>query len=143
MAGLNYFLTHGARGGEPGDKRLLGEKRDVRAWLTWLERRSYNEIKAISTPIGYIPLYEDLKKIFKETINKDYSKELYDKQFSFYVDNIIGRLDLQKEAYEKEKNCPKRIFEIYSEQKEGLLALKNKFGSIVKPEQLIEAGGIA
>jgi len=143
MAGLNYFLTHGARGGEPGDKRLLGEKKDVRAWLTWLERRVYNEVKAIVTPIGFIPLYEDLKKIFKETIDKEYQKDLYDKQFSFYIDNIVARIDLQKDAYSKEKDCPKRIFEIYDEQKQGLLELKAKYGPIVKPEQLIEAGGLA
>ena len=37
LAGLNYFLTHGARGGE-GDK-LLGEKKDVHVWMGWLERR--------------------------------------------------------------------------------------------------------
>ena len=39
MAGLNYFLTHEARGGE--GKKLLGEKRDVKAWLSWLERLAY------------------------------------------------------------------------------------------------------
>jgi len=143
MAGLNYFLTHGARGGEPGSKKLLGEKRDVKPWLTWLELRAHNEVKAIDTPIGYIPLYEDLKKLFADTIGKEYPKDLYDKQFSFYVDNIISRLDLQKEAYGKEQPaCPKRIFEIYDEQKKGLEALKAKYGSIVKPEQLIEAGGL-
>lgn len=142
MAGLNYFLTHGARGGEAGSKKLLGEKRDVLPWLTWLELRSNSEVKAIDTPIGYVPTYEDLKKIFKDTIGKDYSKDLYDKQFSFYVDNIIGRLVLQKEAYSKESGCPKRIFEIYEEQKKGLEALKARYGSIVKPEQLIEAGGL-
>ena len=35
MAGLNYFLTHEARGGS--GKGLLGEKRDVHIWLDWLE----------------------------------------------------------------------------------------------------------
>lgn len=142
MAGLNYFLTYGARGGDPDDTKLLGEKKDVKAWLTWLELRAYNEIKAIDTPIGYIPLYEDLKGIFNETISKKYPKELYDKQFSFYIDNIIARIDLQKEAYGKEKDCPERIFEVYDEQRNGLEALKEKYGSIVSPEQLIEAGGV-
>jgi len=32
MAGLNYFLTHEARGGT--GKALLGEKRDVKVWLS-------------------------------------------------------------------------------------------------------------
>lgn len=141
MAGLNYFLTHGARGGEPGDSKLLGEKRDVKPWLTWLERRSHDEVKAIDTPIGFIPLYDDLKSIFTETIGKEYTEELYNKQFSFYIDNIIARIDLQKEAYSKEKDCPQRIFEVYDEQRAGLEALKEKYGAVVSPEQLIEAGG--
>ncbi len=142
MAGLNYFLTHGARGGDAEDTRLLGEKRDVIAWLTWLERRAHNEVKAIDTPIGYVPLYEDLKKVFDETIGKEYTKELYDRQFSFYIDNIVSRIDLQKEAYGKEKDCPSRIFDVYNKQREGLESLKTSYGSIVSPEQLIEAGGL-
>ncbi|MEW5814008.1 MAG: phosphoenolpyruvate carboxykinase (GTP) [Spirochaetota bacterium] len=139
MAGLNYFLTHGARGGE--GKKLLGEKRDVKVWLSWLECRAHNEVDAIETPIGYIPKYEDLKALFKRLINKEYPKELYNKQFSFYVDNIMARIDLQKDAYSKEKNLPSRIFEVYDEERKGLMELKEKYGSIVKPEQLIEAAG--
>jgi len=136
LAGLNYFLTHEARGGE--SKKLLGEKRDVKVWLGWLERRFHGDVDAILTPIGYLPLYEDLKKLFKDIIDKEYTEDLYIKQFSLYVDNIVARVDLQKEAYGKEKNVPARLFEILKEQKEGLLALKEKFGSIVTPAQLME-----
>jgi len=136
MAGLNYFLTHEARGGE--GKGLLGEKRDVKVWLRWLELRAHGEVDAIETPIGYIPRYEDLRRLFDE-IGKEYPKELYDKQFAFYVDNILARIELQEEAYRKEKNIPPRLFEIYAEQRKGLQALKAKYGSIVSVEQLIEA----
>jgi phosphoenolpyruvate carboxykinase (GTP) len=136
MAGINYFLTHGARGGE--GKKLLGEKRDVRAWLGWLELYTNNEAQAIETPIGFIPKYEDLKKLFDD-IDKDYSKDLYDKQFAFYVDNIIGRIDLQEAAYKKENSVPPKLFEIYGEQRKGLESLKAKYGSIVSVEQLMEA----
>ncbi|HET7838534.1 MAG TPA: phosphoenolpyruvate carboxykinase domain-containing protein [Rectinemataceae bacterium] len=140
MAGLNYFLTHGARGGEAGSKKLLGEKRDVKAWLTWLERRAHGEVGAIETPIGYIPRYEELKAVFSETIGKEYPKELYTKQFSFYIDNILSRLELQEAASEKDGNCPSRIFEVYAEQRAGLLALKAKHGPVVSPEQLAAEG---
>jgi phosphoenolpyruvate carboxykinase (GTP) len=138
IAGLNYFLTHGARGGE--GSKLLGEKRDVKVWLGWLELRAHGDIGAIETPIGYIPRYEDLKELFAG-IDKEYPKALYDKQFAFYVDNILGRIDLQEEAYRKEKNVPPRLFEVYEEQRAGLEALKAKYGSIVSVEQLIEAAG--
>ncbi len=134
MAGLNYFLTHEARGGN--SKKLLGEKRDVKVWLSWLERRVHNEVEMIMTPIGGIPEFEDLKKLFKSIINKEYDEELYIKHFSLYIDNIINKIDLQIEAYQKEKNIPARLFEILHEQKEGLLKLKEKYGPIVTPAAL-------
>jgi phosphoenolpyruvate carboxykinase (GTP) len=133
LAGLNYFLTQGARGGE--GNRLLGEKRDVRAWLGWLERRAHGDVDAIETPIGYLPKYEDLVPLFAE-IDKEYPRELYDKQFSLYIDNIVARIDLQKEAYGKEENLPTKLFEVYAEQREGLMKLKEKYGSVVTPDQL-------
>ena len=139
MAGLNYFLTHGARGGE-GDQ-LLGEKRDVKVWLGWLELRAHGDVGAVETPIGFIPKYEDLQELF-DGIGKEYPKELYDKQFAFYVDNILARIDLQEEAYRKEKNIPARLFEVYGEQRKGLEALKAKYGAIVSVEQLIEAAEV-
>ncbi|MBT8338728.1 MAG: phosphoenolpyruvate carboxykinase (GTP), partial [Desulfatitalea sp.] len=138
LAGLNYFLTEGARGGGQG-KKLLGEKRDVKVWLSWLERRAYDDIPYIETPIGLLPKFDDLKALFQEKIGKVYSRELYDKQFSLYIDNIVKRIDLQLEAYGKEKNLPARLFEVLNSQREGLMALKDKYGSIVTPEQLTAA----
>jgi phosphoenolpyruvate carboxykinase (GTP) len=135
MAGLNYFLTQGARGGE--GKALLGEKQDVKVWLGWLERRAHDEVEAIETPIGYLPKYDDLKALFGE-IGKEYPRELYDRQFSLYVDNILARIDLQKEAYGKETDIPPRLFEVYAEQRQALLELKEKCGSVVTPDQLTE-----
>jgi phosphoenolpyruvate carboxykinase (GTP) len=140
MAGLNYFLTHDARGGTGGTK-LLGEKRDVKVWLGWLELLAHKEVDAIETPIGRIPKYEDLKGLFKSKIDKEYPQELYNMQFSLYIDNIVGRIDLQTEAYGKDEHIPKQIFAVYEEQKAGLLALKEKYGSVVSPDQLIEAAG--
>lgn len=137
MAGLNYFLTEEARGGT--SKKLLGEKKDVKVWLSWLERRVHNDVGAIDTPIGYLPKYEDLKELFKSIIDKEYPRELYNKQFSLYIDNIVGRIDLQNEAYGKEANIPVRLFEVLDEQKKALMELKTKYGSIVMPEQLMEA----
>ncbi len=134
MAGLNYFLTHEARGGS--GKKLLGEKRDVKVWLAWLERRAHGEVAAIETPIGYIPLYADLSRLFKERIAKEYPETLYTRQFSLYIDNILARIDLQLAAYGKENNLPAPLFEILQHQQRELLALKEKYGPIVTPAQL-------
>ena len=131
MAGLNYFLTHKARGGE--STKLLGEKRDVKVWLSWLERRFHGEVGGIETPIGIIPEYEDLKALFSDILDKAYPIDLYTKQFAIYVDNIVARVDLQREAYGKEAGIPARFFEVLSEQKAELESLKVSFGSIVSP----------
>jgi phosphoenolpyruvate carboxykinase (GTP) len=134
IAGLNYFLVDCARGGDLN--KLLGEKRDVRAWLSWLERYAHGEVGAIETPIGFIPRYEDLRRIFDETTGKDYPKGLYSRQFSFYVDNILARIRLQEDAYRKDTRMPPRLFEVYEEQKRGLEVLKRAHGPIVPPEKL-------
>ncbi len=138
MAGLNYFLTHGARGGE--GEELLGQKCDVEVWLGWLERLVHGEVETIETPIGYLPRYEDLEPLFSK-IDKAYPKDLYDRQFSLYVDNILARIELQEAAYRREKAVPRRLFEIYEEQREGLAALKAAFGPIVSVEQVMETTG--
>lgn len=136
MAGLNYFLTDEARGGT--SKKLLGEKKDVKVWLSWLERHAHNEVDVIRTPIGSLPRYEDLKTLFRSLIDKEYPEELYVRQFSLYIDNIVARIDLQIAAYGKEENIPGKLFEILQKQRDGLMALKEKFGAVVTPDQLQE-----
>jgi phosphoenolpyruvate carboxykinase (GTP) len=136
LAGLNYFLTDEARGGS--SSKLLGEKKDVKAWMAWLERRAHQEVDVIETPIGYLPKYEDLKRLFKERIDKEYPEDLYAKQFSLYIDNIVARIDLQIEAYGKEQHIPARLFDILKKQRTDLMTLNEKFGPIVTPEQLLK-----
>jgi phosphoenolpyruvate carboxykinase (GTP) len=107
--------------------------------MAWLERRARGGVDAIDTPIGFLPKYADLKDLFKSKIDKAYPEELYEKQFSLYIDNIIGRIDLQVEAYGKEPNIPQKLFDILKKQRKELTALKDKFGPIVTPMQLTNA----
>ena len=134
MAGLNYFLTHGNRSGN-GDK-LLGEKKDVKVWLGWLELFANGDVEAITTPIGFLPKYDDLVGLFK-TIDKEYPKSLYDKQFSLHIDKIVDRVDLQRTAYSKEADIPATLFEVYEKQKIELLQLKEKFGPVVSTDKFV------
>ncbi len=136
LAGLNYFLTHEARGGEGGG--LLGEKRDVKVWMGWLDRLIHNEVGSLETPVGLLPKYDDLKAMFSEILDKEYSRELYDKQFSLYADKILARIDLQYQAFKKEENIPDKLFTIYESQKKDMLALKEEFGEVILPEKAAE-----
>jgi len=135
MAGLNYFLTHAARGGT--SKKLLGEKKDVKVWLAWLERKAHKDVACIETPIGDLPLFDDLKDLFKSIIDKTYPKDLYNQHFSLYIDNIVSRIDLQIEAYGKEVDIPDRLFDILKKQREALLELRETYGPVVSPEKLM------
>jgi phosphoenolpyruvate carboxykinase (GTP) len=96
-------------------------------------------VEGIETPIGFIPRYPDLAGLFEALIGKAYPRDLYDRQFSFYVDNIVARIALQEEAYRKEKKVPGRIFEVYAEQRRGLDRLKQRFGPVVSPALLEQA----
>jgi phosphoenolpyruvate carboxykinase (GTP) len=133
MAGLNYFLTHANRGSS--GQGLLGEKKDVRVWLGWLELYANGDVEAIESPIGMLPKYEDLEILFSK-IDKEYPKSLYNMQFAIYVDNIVKRIDLQTEAYGKEENIPARLFEVYKAQKTSLVALKKQHGPVIDVDML-------
>ena len=133
MAGLNYFLTHDSRGSS--GKGLIGEKKDVKVWLGWLELYANGDVESIETPIGFIPKFDDLNKLFAG-ISKEYTKDTYSMQFSLYIDKIVSRIDLQTEAYKKEENIPAKLYQVYEKQKKELLALKDKKGAVVKPQDL-------
>jgi hypothetical protein len=94
------------------------------------------DVEAIETPIGFLPLYEDLEKLFRELIDKDYPRELYDMQFSLYVDKILARIELQHEAYGKEENLPARSSR--STPSSGPVSKPSRRSSdpVVTPEQL-------
>jgi len=134
LAGLNYFLTHEARGGK--GKGLLGEKKDVPVWLGWLDLYAHGDVEAIEAPIGMLPKYQDLKRLFNEKTNKEYGEDLYTMQFSLYIDNIIARIDFQIDAWEHEEATSQTIFDVYAAQKTALEALKAQKGPIVKPQDL-------
>ena len=134
LAGLNYFLTDEARGGS--SKKLLGEKKDVKVWLTWLAKFAHGDMAGLETPFGFIPKYEDLKGLFSSIIDKEYPKDLYDRQFSIYVDKILARIDLQREAFGQEQDLPAQLFKVYDEWEKDLKAMKSDIGSIVLPDQL-------
>lgn len=132
IAGLNYFLTHENRGGSGSG--LLGEKKDVKVWLGWLDLYVHGDVQALDTPIGYMPKYEDLKKLFAG-IGKEYPREIYDMQFAIYVDKIIDRIDMQSEAYRKEQHISVHFFDLLATQRAELVELKEKFGSIVQARE--------
>ncbi len=137
---VNYWLHKSGRGslapGEPDG--LIGEKRDTKVWMRIMALMHQGKVETIWTPIGRIPKYGDLKKLFKEIIDKDYEKEVYTKQFSLYTENLIRRVDMSITEFSKETGMNDAFFEILDTWRRDLVALKAIIGPIVTPDQMIE-----
>lgn len=127
---VNYFLKD-----ENGN--FLNEKTDKAVWLKWMELRSRKEIGAIETPTGFIPCYEDLKRLFKEVLKKDYSREDYIKQFSLRVPENLSKIERIIKIYRSRvPDTPPILFKVLQEQRQRLEKVRDKFGNSVSPFDL-------
>ena len=137
---VNYWLHKSARGTlAPGEQDgLLGEKRDTKVWMRIMALMHRGEVDTIWTPIGLIPKYGDLKRLFTEIIDKQYEKKTYTQQFSLYIDNLITRIDMSIEEFAKEKGMPAEFFHTLDTWRRDLIALRSIIGPIVTPDQIIE-----
>ena len=129
--GVNYFQ-------KDKDGHYLTGMNAKRVWVKWMELRVNNDVEAIKTPTGYIPLYEDLKKLFKEVLGEDYSPEAYVEQFTLKVEENLKKIERIKEIYNtKVKNTPATLFNVLDEQKQRLEAVKAKHGDLIAPSTLL------
>jgi phosphoenolpyruvate carboxykinase (GTP) len=115
----NYFIKE--------NDEFLSEKVDKKVWLIWMEGRVHGEYDAIETAIGYIPKYEDLRPLFKQIFNRDYTKEMYEKQFSIRVQKFLEKIERMEKIYNGEEDIPQAFTDILADQKERLLAYKEKY----------------
>ncbi|RLD17673.1 MAG: phosphoenolpyruvate carboxykinase (GTP) [Caldiserica bacterium] len=128
--GVNYFLR------DLKTEEFLNERRDKHVWLKWMELRCHNDVKVRKTPTGLIPLYEDLKILFKDVRGKDYKKEDYIKQFTIRVNENIKKLSRVKRfVEEKIPDAPEEVHKIIDDQRERLLKAKERFGDYIEPEK--------
>ncbi|NJE54934.1 phosphoenolpyruvate carboxykinase (GTP) [Thermococcus sp. 21S9] len=124
---VNYFLRD-----ENGN--WLNHKLDKAVWLKWMELRVHGDVDAIETPIGYIPKYEDLARLFKEVLNKDYSREAYEKQFTIRVPELLAKIERIEKIYrEKVKEVPEELFRVLEEERKRLLEVREKYGDYISP----------
>ena len=126
--GTNYFLKE--------DGKFLNEKVDKKVWLMWMDGRVHGEFDAIETPIGYIPKYDDLKALFKEVFDRDYTGDEYKLQFSLKIDKFLEKLQRMDEVYKKESDVPGDFMKVHFDLKQRLLDAKEKFGkNVVAPDE--------
>lgn len=127
---VNYFL-------KDKNGNFLHTREDKKVCYKWAELRVHGEMDAIDGPTGRIPKYEDLKKLFKEILNKDYTKEDYDEQFKIRVKENIAKIDRIEEIYRTQvMDAPKVVFDVLEAQRERLNSAREKYGDYIKPEEL-------
>lgn len=119
----NYFLRH--------EGRYTNMKVDKKVWVLWAEGRVHGEYRAIKTPIGYLPIYRDLRNLFKVVFNREYTEEEYLQQFSVRVDKYLEKIGRMEEIYRAEPEMPVEFWDFLNWQKVELQAVKAKTGSPV------------
>ena len=131
--GVNYFL-------KGKDGQFLNERADKGVWFKWMELRVHNEVGAIRTPVGYIPKYEDLRKLFKEVLDKEYGKEDYAEQFEIRVPENLSKIDRIKKIYETTvEDAPAILFKVLAEERRKLIEARDKYGDYIVPDKLEQA----
>ena len=126
---VNYFLKE--------KDTFLNDKVDKAVWLKWMEKRVHGEVEALSTPIGFVPKYEDLKPLFQSILNKNYTKEQYENQFKIRVAKLIEKDTRIREVYSGIKTTPPQVFKELDDEITRLNKAKRQYGEELSPFKLI------
>ncbi len=123
--GVNYFLSENGK--------YLTSKEDKKVWLKWIARRVEEEVEAVTTPIGYIPFYSDLKKLFREVLSKEYDVEAYKKQFTVKLDKYAEKAQRILKIYSEIPETPAEVFITLEEQMSRLRRCMQEYGPHLNP----------
>jgi len=127
--GVNYFLRDKDNG------KFLNAPQDKHVWIKWMELRVHGEAGAIRSPTGYLPKYEDLRKLFKRVLSKDYAEEDYIKQFTIRVPENLAKIERVQRFYQENvSDTPAELFEILDQQHRRLVEARERFGDYISPE---------
>jgi phosphoenolpyruvate carboxykinase (GTP) len=129
--GVNYFLRD-----EEG--RFVNAVRDKHVWIKWMEHRVHGDVNAITTPTGLIPIYGDLRRLFREVLDKDYAAEDYVAQFTIRIPENLAKVERVEEFYRTQvPDAPLVLFDVLADQRERLLKARERFGDYVAPESFV------
>ena len=125
----NYFLR-GKNGG------FLNGIQDKRVWLKWMRLRSEAKAKARVSPTGLIPEYGDLKRLFKEILDKDYSQAEYVEQFTVRIPENMAKIERIKNIYKKLEGISPELFTELDAQETRLREAQKEKGDYINPKDL-------
>jgi phosphoenolpyruvate carboxykinase (GTP) len=127
--GVNYFLRDKENGA------FLNALQDKHVWIKWMELRVNGEAGALRSPTGFLPKYQDLRKLFSRVLSKDYAKDDYIKQFTIRVPENLAKIERVQRFYQENvTDTPAELFEILDRQRQRLVEAKDSFGNYISPE---------
>ncbi|MCP4453661.1 MAG: phosphoenolpyruvate carboxykinase (GTP), partial [Planctomycetes bacterium] len=126
--GTNYFLKK--------DGNYLNGMLDKSAWVKWMELRVHGDVDALDAAYGKIPVYADLKAIFKDTLNQDYTEQDYVEQFTIRIPDLLAKLDRMEKIYATVDDTPAAMTKEMATQRTRLEALKAEKGEYISPLDL-------
>ncbi len=126
---VNYFLI------DDEGKYITGML-DKKVWMLWIEERVHDEVGALKTPTGYIPLYKDLRRLFKSALGFEYTEEQYKRQFTVRVPEQLAKIMRTEAIYRQEWGIPEVLFTQLDEQRKRLEEAREAFGDYISPLML-------
>ena len=126
--GTNYFLKK--------DGQYLNGKLDKAVWVKWMELRVHGEAGALDAGYGMIPKYEDLKRLFKEVLDQDYTEKDYVDQFTVNIPELMAKMERMEKIYSDIDDTPEVMRTEMREQKSRLEELRAKHGDYISPLSL-------
>ena len=130
---VNYFLK------DTEGKYLTGMDAK-RVWIKWMELRANNDVDAIETPTGHIPIYSDLKELFGNVLNKNYTGDEYEQQFTIKIPANLEKIERIREIYTtKVSDTPDILFDVLAEQEQRLKSARAVYGNYISPNQIMES----
>ncbi|NQU76030.1 MAG: phosphoenolpyruvate carboxykinase (GTP), partial [Planctomycetes bacterium] len=110
---------------------------DKAVWIKWMELRVHGDVEAIEGPTGLIPKYEDLRRLFKQVLGKDYTQDQYIEQFTIRMQENLAKLDRIEKIYGSDvPDTPQVVFETLAAQRQRLEQLRRTKGDYVAPLEL-------
>jgi len=122
---VNYFLMK--------DGKYLNGMLDKKVWMLWMEERVHDEVAALQTPTGLIPLYKDLRRLFSSALGTDYTEEQYKIQFTTRIPEQLAKISRVEDVYRKEWGIPEVLFVTLDEQRKRLEQARLDLGDYVSP----------
>jgi len=126
--GTNYFLKK--------DGQFLNGILDKAVWVKWIELRVHGDVDAIDAGYGMIPKYEDLKQLFKDVRNEDYSEQDYEIQFKVNIPELLAKQERMDKIYATIDDTPQAMKDEMAAQTERLKKLQAEKGDYISPNAL-------